>query len=126
MAIFGAERGFDVSMVESVGKKAGFLAQAISDIGLLNAAVIPQRIESMTLSPPDVITARALAPLPKLLGYVSELADGGTVSILPKGQHVGDELTEATKYWNMTVEQHPSLTSEESTVLVIRNLQRRP
>ncbi|MEZ5896223.1 MAG: 16S rRNA (guanine(527)-N(7))-methyltransferase RsmG [Parvularculaceae bacterium] len=126
LAAMGAERGLDVTLVESIGKKAAFLASAITAMRLENARVLPQRIESITVSPPDVVTARALARLVKLLEYAAEFSAKSTRLIFPKGQDVEDELTEAAKYWHMSVERRPSLTSPGSTILVIRNFSPKP
>ncbi|MFZ5618599.1 MAG: 16S rRNA (guanine(527)-N(7))-methyltransferase RsmG [Pseudomonadota bacterium] len=122
LAAMGAGRGLKVSLVESIGKKAAFLQAAIDAMGLTNARVIPQRIESITISPPDVVTARALAQLDKLLGYAHEFSGEKTVLIFPKGQDVEDELTAAAKSWHMNLEKRPSVTSPGSAILVIRNL----
>lgn len=121
LAAMGAERGLSVTLVESIGKKAAFLNAAIEAMGLETARVLPQRIESLTLSPPDVVTARALAQLEKLLEYAAEFSGEKTVAIFPKGQDVEVELTEAAKSWHMEVEKRPSVTSPGSTILVIRN-----
>lgn len=123
LAAMGEGRGLKVALVESIGKKAAFLQAGIDAMGLTNTAVIPQRIESITVSPPDVVTARALAQLDKLLSYAHEFASEKTVLILPKGQDVEGELTEAAKSWHMKVEKQPSVTNPGSTILVIRNLQ---
>ena len=122
LAAMGVERGLAVSLVESIGKKAAFLSAAVDAMRLSKARVIPQRIESITLSPPDIVTARALAQLDKLLGYAHEFAIEKTTIILPKGQDVEAELTLAAKSWHMEVVKHPSLTSPGSTILVIRHL----
>ncbi len=121
LAAIGAPRGLQVALVESIGKKAAFLDVAIRAMALRNARVIPQRIENITISPPDVVAARALAQLSKLLAYAHEFADENTVLIFPKGQDVEDELTEAAKSWHMEVDRRPSVTSPGSTILVIRD-----
>ncbi len=126
LAAMGADGGLKVDLVESVGKKARFLAEAGAAMGLANLAVWPQRVENTCLSPPDVITARALAPLERLLGYAVGLANEKTLLLFPKGQDVADELTAAAKSWHMEVESHPSLTNPGSTILAIRNLRRKP
>lgn len=121
LAAMGAEKGLQAALVESIGKKAAFLDAAIRAMTLRNVRVIPQRIESLTISPPDVVTARALAQLEKLLGYAHEFAAENTVLIFPKGQDVEGELTEAAKSWHMKVDRRPSVTSPGSTILVIRD-----
>ena len=117
----GRPRALSVTLVESTGKKSAFLAASIAAMRLTNALVIPQRIESITVSPPDVVTARALAQLDKLLAYAHEFAGENTVLIFPKGQDVEAELTAAAKSWHMKLEKRPSVTSPGSSILVIRD-----
>ena len=126
LAAMGKESGWRVTLVESIQKKARFLRETAASMALSNVLVIPERIESITISPPDFITARALASLVKLLGYAHEIADKNTICLFPKGQDVVGELTEAAKYWHMDVEQVPSMTSTESSILICRNLKPKP
>ncbi len=121
LAAMGAPR-LEVSLVESTGKKAAFLASAAEAMGLRNIRIIPARIESLTVKAPDVITARALASLAKLCGYAFEIGGETALCIFPKGQDVEAELTEASKYWHMRIERRASLTSPGSTVLMIDTL----
>ncbi len=125
LAAMGAETGRKVTLVEATGKKAAFLRAAIEAMALKAVMVIPQRIESITLSPQEVVTARALAQLDKLLAYANEYAHEKTVLIFPKGQDVEGELTAAAKSWHMRVEKHASVTNPGSTILVIRDLRAR-
>ncbi|HBK92033.1 MAG TPA: 16S rRNA (guanine(527)-N(7))-methyltransferase RsmG, partial [Parvularcula sp.] len=73
LAAMGEARGLEVTLVESIGKKAAFLTAAIEAMGIANARVLPARIESLKVARPDVITARALANLPSLCGYAHEI-----------------------------------------------------
>lgn len=122
LAAMGRERGLKVLLVESVKKKAAFLRDAAAAMGLDNVEVYADRIESLKLKPPDIVTARALAALPALLAYAHEITGKNTICLFLKGQDVGVELTEAARYWHMAVERRPSATANESSVLVIRNL----
>lgn len=122
LAAMGDGRGLEVTLVEATGKKCAFLAAVIDAMALTNVRVIPQRIETITVSAPDVVTARALAQLDKLLAYVHEFADEKTLLVFPKGQDVEAELTAAAKSWHMKVEKWPSVTSPGSSILVIRDL----
>ena len=121
LAAMGADRGIKVTLIESTGKKASFLSAAAAEMGLVNVSVLPQRIESTTISVPDVVTARALARLDKLLEYAHEIAAKKTLCLFLKGQDVEGELTEAAKSWHMDVIRHPSATSADSTILAVRN-----
>ncbi len=122
LAAMGEARGLRVTLVESTGKKAAFLSAAIGAMGLGNARVVPARIESLKISEPDVITARALASLPKLLTHAYEIGAETALSIFPKGQDVASELTDAAKYWHMDVERRASVTNPGSVVLLIAKL----
>ncbi|MEM9496183.1 MAG: 16S rRNA (guanine(527)-N(7))-methyltransferase RsmG [Pseudomonadota bacterium] len=120
-----AEKNVHVTLIESTGKKAAFLAAAAEAMGLENVQVIPARIESVRLSEtPDVITARALANLSKLLGYGAGLQGKNTKYVLLKGQDVGLELTEAAKSWQMEVVRHQSVTHPGGVILEIGNVSR--
>ncbi|MBY0421405.1 MAG: 16S rRNA (guanine(527)-N(7))-methyltransferase RsmG, partial [Parvularculaceae bacterium] len=97
LAALTADRGLKVFLIESIGKKAAFLAEAAAAMGLESVVVLAQRIESVDLEPPDVVTARALAPLPALLGYAEPLVAARTLCLFSRGQDVENELTEATQ-----------------------------
>lgn len=122
LAVLGDERGLRLTLVESTLKKVDFLQAAAAAMGLSNLSVLPQRAENLELSPPDVITARALASLSKLLAYAYEIAGEKTLCLFLKGQDVEAELTEAAKSWQMDVVRHPSATSAGSTILAIRKI----
>lgn len=121
LAAMGAARGLAVTLVESTQKKAAFLAEAARAMDL-TVEILPARIETLARLAPDVITARALAPLPLLLGYAHRLSGADTKCLFLKGQDVEKELTDATKYWSMTVTRTPSLTSAQSSILAIASI----
>jgi len=116
--------GRAVHLVESNGKKAAFLRQVIRALSL-PAEVHEQRIESLNDIAADVITARAVAPLAKLLGYVAPLLKTGGKALLLKGQDVERELTDAAKYWTIEAEFTPSRTHPAGRIVVVRALRRR-
>lgn len=118
-------RGLRTTLVESTLKKVEFLKAAAAEMRLSRVSVLPQRIETLKLSPPDIITARAVAGLPKLLAYAHEIAGEKTLCLFLKGQDVEAELTEAAKSWQMDLTRHPSVTSAVSTILAVRNLRPR-
>jgi 16S rRNA (guanine527-N7)-methyltransferase len=119
--------GGKVHMVESIAKKCAFLQAVVDDLGL-PAEVHCQRVESfIPVFPnrPDVVTARALAPLPKLLEMAYPLLKKGTRGLFLKGQDVGSELTESSKYWIITYQLAPSRTDERARIVVIESLESR-
>ena len=114
----------EVHLVESIGKKATFLREAVQVTGA-PAVVHAMRIEDFVDKPPesiDVVTARAVAPLPRLLALAYPLLKKGALGLFPKGQDVASELTEAAKYWRLEATKVPSKTSPEGSIVVIRAL----
>lgn len=111
----------EVVLYEATRKKADFLQAAAKRMGL-NVGIRNVRIEAGRHSPVDVVTARALAPLDKLLGYAQQMAAKHTVCLLLKGQSLAAELTEAHKSWRMKVLQHPSETDPSGVILEVREL----
>jgi 16S rRNA (guanine527-N7)-methyltransferase len=117
--------GAAVHLVESTGKKATFLRHVASELKL-PATVHHIRIEDLHPGfTPDVITARALAPMKTLLGYVMPFVKFSVICLLPKGQDVEAELTEATKYWKINHKLVMSLTNPAGRIVVVRELARR-
>jgi 16S rRNA (guanine527-N7)-methyltransferase len=114
--------GAQVHLVESIGKKAAFLNAVIAATGV-PAQVHHMRIEDFIKRSkvrPDVVTARALAPLDRLLELAVPLMDSGAQGLFLKGQDVEAELTQAAKCWNIEASLVPSLTSPEGRILVVR------
>jgi 16S rRNA (guanine527-N7)-methyltransferase len=119
--------GAVVHLVESTKKKCAFLQEAIEATGA-PAQVHWMRIEDFSRrfkEKADVITARALAPMPVLLGYVKPLLKSGAQALLLKGQDVEAELTEAAKYWNIESALVASKTSASGKIVIIRGVESR-
>lgn len=112
-----------VTMAESVGKKCAFLAAVISGLEL-PARVLNARIETIPAESADFITARALAPLPRLIGYAAPWIGKGATALFFKGASWREELTQAQECWNLAYEAIPSRTSEDGVILKIMEAQR--
>jgi 16S rRNA (guanine527-N7)-methyltransferase len=110
-----------VSLFEATKKKAEFL-KAVAERLTLPVQVRNERIEEAPRQAFDVITARACAPLPQLLGYAQDLVGPDTMCLFLKGQNMVLELTDARKFWKMNIRNHPSKTHPLGTVLEIRDL----
>lgn len=123
-----AERpGAAVHLVESNGKKATFLREAVRHLQV-PATVHAVRIEDFVKNnaiKPDVVTARAVSPLNKLLMLAQPLLKRGALGLFPKGQDVGVELTGASKSWTIEADLVPSKTNAASRIVVIRRLSKR-
>jgi 16S rRNA (guanine527-N7)-methyltransferase len=119
--------GAAVHLVESNGKKAAFLREAVRVTGA-PAIVHAERIEKFGDSAPahiDVVTARALAPLKLLYELAMPFLARETVGLFLKGQDIEAELTEAAKYWTVQYGLQASLTGSDSRVVVVRRLERK-
>ncbi len=110
-----------VTLYESVGKKCRFL-EAAAECMDLTVAVRQERAEKGPHEIADVVTARALAPLAKLLEYAQHFWGPKTVGLFLKGQNVVAELTEARISWRMRVQEQASLTDPSGVILEIGKL----
>ena len=117
LAIMG---GVTVDLVESDQRKAVFLSTVIRELEL-PAKVHNQRIETLPQLFPDVITARALAPVPKLLKLIENQLSPKSVCLFLKGAAVQDELTNLQTYSTMDATTHPSLSGPTGVVLELKN-----
>jgi 16S rRNA (guanine527-N7)-methyltransferase len=108
-----------VHLVESNGKKAAFLREA-ARITNAPAEIHAVRIEDFVhkfRETPQIVTARALAPLEQLLA---------TAYLFPKGQNVDAELTAAAKCWKIQATLAPSVTNDKARIVVVRKLEPAP
>lgn len=114
--------GTEVHLIESNQKKAAFLREAVRVTGapaLVHAARVADFARTFH-GELDAITARALAPLPKLLSIAYPLLKSGAQGLFPKGQDVEAELTQATKCWSIQAALVPSRTDPKSGIVMIR------
>ena len=93
--------GAAVHLVEATGKKAKFLEKVVAELAL-SAKVFNARIEDFRAGegPYDVVTARALAPLPRLIAYAKPILDRGAIGLFPKGANLDAELAAASSALN--------------------------
>lgn len=112
-----------ITLTESAGKKASFLRTAIRELSL-PAQVQGGRIEGLEPFDADVITARAFAPLDRLLSYAEPFLTDHTRLVLLKGAAVDEELEHARTTWTFTNQTVKSLTDETGCVLIIENAKR--
>jgi 16S rRNA (guanine527-N7)-methyltransferase len=113
--------GFHMHLIESDQRKSAFLREAARAMSI-PATVHNERIEVALADwshGAHVVTARALAPLKKLLELAQPLLKAGTVGIFPKGQDVESELTDATKYWTLSCDLVPSRTEASARLVVV-------
>ncbi|HML15259.1 MAG TPA: 16S rRNA (guanine(527)-N(7))-methyltransferase RsmG [Xanthobacteraceae bacterium] len=119
--------GARIHLIESNGKKAAFLREAVRLTGA-PAIVHQARIEQMGMKLDEsieVVTARALAPLTDLLGLAEPWLKRGAQALFLKGQDIGAELTEASKYWSIEAVLVPSKTDPQARIVQVSHAARR-
>lgn len=123
VACLAAERRPDltVTLIESDARKCAFLQTADRELGL-DMRVLRARIESAAPQQADVVSARALAPMDRLLPLVSRHMAAGGCALLPKGARYRAEIAAALASWDFSYEAHPSRTAPASVILRIEGL----
>jgi 16S rRNA (guanine527-N7)-methyltransferase len=120
--------GARVTLVEKSVRKSQFLEAAIAEVGL-PARVLNVRIEEapagMAGGRFDLVTARALAPLTKLLGYGYAWLKPSGKAVLMKGKDAAVELADARRDWTFEVAKRASLSSPEGRVLRVSSIKPR-
>jgi 16S rRNA (guanine527-N7)-methyltransferase len=111
-----------VQLVESDRRKAQFLREAARVTGA-QVVIHPARIEQLQLHA-DVVTARALAPLPRLLELASRLIGPQSLCLFLKGENAQDELTRAQQSWHMHSEIVPSRSGSRGVLLKLEGVGR--
>jgi 16S rRNA (guanine527-N7)-methyltransferase len=119
--------GATVHLVERNAKKAAFLREALrltNSPGIVLLADIGDSVDRIA-GTVDCVTARAVAPLHQLIGFAEPFVARGAKALFLKGQDVGSELTESTKYWNITPHLHSSRTGGQGWIVELDNIERR-
>jgi 16S rRNA (guanine527-N7)-methyltransferase len=125
LAIASPEKKFH--LVESDTRKASFLREA-ARVTDARSEVYAERVESAAkriATPIHMVTARAFAPLPKLLELAGSFFERGAKGVFLKSQDIDDELTTAAKSWNVNYQVRNSLTDPRGRILLIEKAERR-
>lgn len=122
VAIIGQGR---VTLIESRAKRVAFLTEAarIADVAD-RVTVIGGRVETAPRRRYDVISARAFAPLPKLLDLAEPFTDKSTRFVLPKGRSAAEELAAARGSWQGNFRLVPSVTDADAAIIVAEGVTR--
>lgn len=120
LAICGVE---NVHLIEADRKKIAFLREVARQTGA-RVTLHPNRIDEIESFQADIITSRALAPLPRLLDMAAPLMIKHSILLFLKGKGVDQELTEAAKEWNMRVDRIRSQADPEGTILRLEAISR--
>ena len=114
-----------VELVEADSRKAAFLREA-ARVTETEITLRPCRIEAVPPRPVDVITARALAPLDRLLDLAVPFLAPAGVCLFLKGERAAEELTLARGRWTMNAALQPSVSDPRGVVLKLENIAREP
>lgn len=114
-----------VTLVEERRLRHEFLERAVGELGLSDRVHVQgAKAERVPQLPYDVISARAFAPLPKLLDLAAGFSTEKTVWILPKGRQAKAELEAVRETWQGEFQLEPSVTDVDATVIVARGVTR--
>lgn len=115
-----------VTLIEADQRKSVFLREAARAMGI-QTRVMATRIEDAPNQQADVVSARALAGLPRLFILTSLHLRSGGAAIFLKGQEIISEQEDAARDgWKFDAVQHKSLTDPAGTIMIVRNLSREP
>ena len=112
--------GAKVHLIESMTKRCKFL-HVVADALDLPVEIHNARAEELDLKV-DVVTARACAPMVRLLGYAQPYLKRGATAWFLKGQDVASELAEAATYWKFESDLRPSLSDPRGQIVQVKGL----
>ncbi|QCE33004.1 16S rRNA (guanine(527)-N(7))-methyltransferase RsmG [Acetobacteraceae bacterium] len=112
-----------VTMIESDQRKCAFLREASRLCGA-KTKIVPSRLEEVKAPPAPVVTARALAPLPRLLEWAAPFLEEGGTCLFFKGRNAADEIKNSYKDWDFQLETFQK-KGDEGVILKITHLQRK-
>ena len=111
-----------VHLIESMTKRCRFLEVVAKDLDL-PVEIHNVRAEELKLKV-DVVTARACAPMTKLLGFAEPYLHRGALGLFLKGQDVAAELSEASSAWKFASELRPSQSDPRGRIVQVKRLSR--
>jgi 16S rRNA (guanine527-N7)-methyltransferase len=115
-----------VTLVEERRLRVDFLTRAAALLGIAGKTeIIGRKVERVDRRVFDVISARAFAPLPKLLELGSRFSTNKTRWILPKGRNARSELEAALTTWQGDFRIEPSLTDPDAGIIVAEGVRRK-
>jgi 16S rRNA (guanine527-N7)-methyltransferase len=108
-----------ITLVESRARRIDYLQRAVALLDLeAKVTVAGIALEKLKTAPFSVISARAFAPLPRLLMLSARFSTKNTLWLLPKGRNAGKELDEAKTQWQLDFQVQPSVTDSEAGIII--------
>jgi len=108
----------ELMMVESRARRIEWLSRMAEELGLVRCSVAGSRLEVIEPLPARVISARAFAPLPKLLRLSAPFSTSETTYLLPKGRSAAQELAELPNKSRKLFHVEQSLTDPDAGIIV--------
>jgi 16S rRNA (guanine527-N7)-methyltransferase len=117
--------GWPVTLIENRRMRIGFLEDVVAELAL-DAKVVGKKVEAVESSrPATIISARAYAPLDRLLSSAQHLGDKNTIWLLPKGRSGQNEVATIGKQWQGAFHVERSVTDVESVVVIATGVSRK-
>ena len=125
LAIACARPDDTIILIESRKRRVEWLIRAAEELALSNCRIFGSRLENVETFPAAVITARAFAPLGKLLDLSARFSTRDTIWLLPKGRSAAQELSQQPPGVRALFHVEQSLTDPEGGILLGRGTVRR-
>lgn len=112
---------WEVILVEPRKKRAAFLQDCAAELGIAERVVVyANAVEKLAPLRPAIITARAVAPLGRLLDDISRHLTRTTLCVFPKGRTAESEVAVARESWHGDFQLMPSVTDPDARIVLIR------
>lgn len=112
-----------VTLVEADARKCSFL-RTVSRETNTPVEILANRIEEANIEQADIVSARALAPLTKLLEMTHGNLSPAGFALYLKGQSCDEEIAAASRAWSFSYEKFPSKTDADAAVLKVWDIER--
>ncbi len=124
--VIACVRSAPIKLVEMRPLRSAFLERCIEALALPHAEVCSTKVERLEVNEPaQIISARAYAPLDRLLPSASHLGNKSTRWLLPKGRNAMREVEAVRRKWQGVFHVEQSITDAESAIVTIQNLSRK-
>ncbi len=107
-----------VVLVESRRKRIDWLNRMIDVLDLAQCRVEGRRLELVESFPAKIISARAFAPLPRLVDLSARFSTSGTHWVLPKGRSAAQEIAEMPRRFRKMFHVEQSQTDPEAGIII--------
>lgn len=118
LVIAAMQPGRPVTLVESRRKRSEWLMRMANELALPKCHVACAPAEQIAAFPAGVVSARAFAPLPRLIAIARRFSTSGTRWLLPKGRSAAQEVAELPGDLRVLFHVEPSQTDGDAGIVV--------